>query len=455
MLYRIAKKENTVLESGLKLFLSKRDLERMYDFEEECMEGYNRKNDAQIDTLDETINLSKKIEVLGNCFARLERRTHEQSLVKLEQLCEQTTNHLAVIHRFMARHTEALDEKQDGPEEGLRKLQLNELLEKETLTKRDIEDTLTTSREARKMKSPSPFEKSTKTSPTRKFDGFERKAIQLGTCSLSKQDNSEPGRHMNIGSTEHSIHSGLSGEICDSYADKLDLVGEMEPDFGEVEHCKKGIRLQQQTSCHTENTSHSSCKHDPNMIRMPSKHVVKTREYTSITDHLEVLVPNSWNIRKQENTIPAVQVEADMLKDAEDDDYNLFETVIERRLRRDSTNFHSSMEELMIKSIREVSSSDESRPESPQHLTIRQNILKRVQSRIRTRKSAAKRNISKSSATKPSSHNSNPNADLVNMTKESPENRKINESTKSKELSFSKSTQNLSTNDDKLRHTSC
>jgi hypothetical protein len=342
----------------------------------------------------------------------------------------------------MARHTEALDEKQDGPEGNPPKLQL---LEKETQAKRDIEDTCATNREARKLKSPSPFVNSTKSSPTRKFGGFERKAIQIG------QDNSELGRHVNIGSTEHSIHSGFSGEICESYVDKLDLVGEMEPDSGE-EHYKKGVRLQQQTSRHTENTSHSSCIQDPNMIRMPNKHVVKTREYTSIMDHLEVLVPNSWNIRKQANTIPAVQVEADMLKDAEDDDYNLFETVIERRLRRDSTNFHSSMEELMTKSIREDSSSDESKPESPQHLTIRQNILKRAQSRIRTRKSAAKQNISKTSAKKLSSHNSNPYA---NMTKELPEKSQIHESTKSKELSISKSTQNLSTNDDKLRHSSC
>jgi len=45
-LYRIAKHvfrscrgKNTRFESGLKLFLSRFDLERLYDFEEECVEG--------------------------------------------------------------------------------------------------------------------------------------------------------------------------------------------------------------------------------------------------------------------------------------------------------------------------------------------------------------------------------------------------------------------------------
>ena len=37
--YRKCKGQNSRFESGLKLFLSKFDLERLYDFEEECVEG--------------------------------------------------------------------------------------------------------------------------------------------------------------------------------------------------------------------------------------------------------------------------------------------------------------------------------------------------------------------------------------------------------------------------------
>ena len=51
-----------------------------------------------------------------------------------------------------------------------------------------------------------------------------------------------------------------------------------------------------------------------------------------------------------------------LIQEAEDDDYNAFENLIERRMRRDSCNMHSSMEDMVNKSIRnssESSSEDE------------------------------------------------------------------------------------------------
>lgn len=35
-------------DNGLKLFLEKDDMERLYDFEEECMEGYFREQEASM-----------------------------------------------------------------------------------------------------------------------------------------------------------------------------------------------------------------------------------------------------------------------------------------------------------------------------------------------------------------------------------------------------------------------
>ena len=52
----------------------------------------------------------------------------------------------------------------------------------------------------------------------------------------------------------------------------------------------------------------------------------------------------------------------ELIQEAEDDDYNAFENLIERRMRRDSCNMHSSMEDMVNKSIRnssESSSEDE------------------------------------------------------------------------------------------------
>lgn len=58
-------------DNGLKLFLEKEDMERLYDFEEECVEGYFREMDIALQqSTDERIkgtnerveNMSQKIE---------------------------------------------------------------------------------------------------------------------------------------------------------------------------------------------------------------------------------------------------------------------------------------------------------------------------------------------------------------------------------------------------------
>ena len=46
-IYRRCRGKNTRFESGLKLFLSKYDLERLYDFEEECVEGMLKENELE------------------------------------------------------------------------------------------------------------------------------------------------------------------------------------------------------------------------------------------------------------------------------------------------------------------------------------------------------------------------------------------------------------------------
>lgn len=58
-------------DNGLKLFLDKDDLEQLYDFEEECVEGYFREKESRLQmsteerikqTADRTENIQQKVE---------------------------------------------------------------------------------------------------------------------------------------------------------------------------------------------------------------------------------------------------------------------------------------------------------------------------------------------------------------------------------------------------------
>jgi len=42
------KGEEDLYDNGLKLFLEEEDMERLYDFEEECVEGYFREKDTKL-----------------------------------------------------------------------------------------------------------------------------------------------------------------------------------------------------------------------------------------------------------------------------------------------------------------------------------------------------------------------------------------------------------------------
>ncbi|XP_047535918.1 transient receptor potential cation channel trpm isoform X6 [Vanessa atalanta] len=102
-------------DNGLKLFLEKEDMERLYDFEEECVEGYFREQEVKLsnsieervrNTTDRVEHITTKMEDFNqkaNCQIQ-SIQSVEFRLRKLEDVAEQTMNHLAVIHRFMATH---------------------------------------------------------------------------------------------------------------------------------------------------------------------------------------------------------------------------------------------------------------------------------------------------------------------------------------------------------------
>lgn len=113
---RKAKSLQEVRDNGLKLFLEKDDLERLYDFEEECVEGYfHEQNEFLQQSTEERIkNTDERVENMSQKIEDINQKENQQNasvqnmefrLRKMEESAEQILSHLAVIHRFMSTHT--------------------------------------------------------------------------------------------------------------------------------------------------------------------------------------------------------------------------------------------------------------------------------------------------------------------------------------------------------------
>ncbi|XP_034942381.1 transient receptor potential cation channel trpm isoform X2 [Chelonus insularis] len=102
-------------DNGLKLFLEADDMERLYDFEEDCVEGYFREQELKLQmSTEERVKLTtERVENMYQKIEDIDKKEHNQHaslqsvefrIRKLEELNEQTLAHLGVIHRFMATH---------------------------------------------------------------------------------------------------------------------------------------------------------------------------------------------------------------------------------------------------------------------------------------------------------------------------------------------------------------
>ncbi|RZF33234.1 hypothetical protein LSTR_LSTR012995 [Laodelphax striatellus] len=102
-------------DNGLKLFLDNEDLERLYDFEEECVEGYFREKESlrHMSTEDRIKQTTERVENMYQKVEDINQKENNQNsslqavefrIRKLEELSEQTLSTLGVIHRFMATH---------------------------------------------------------------------------------------------------------------------------------------------------------------------------------------------------------------------------------------------------------------------------------------------------------------------------------------------------------------
>ncbi|XP_069984689.1 transient receptor potential cation channel trpm [Penaeus vannamei] len=102
-------------DNGLKLFLDGESLERVHDFEEECVDGYNREKEQK-----EQMSTEERVRVMAERSESLMQRVEDMHgkflaamsslnsldfhVKRLEEIAEQTKNSYAVVHRFMLSH---------------------------------------------------------------------------------------------------------------------------------------------------------------------------------------------------------------------------------------------------------------------------------------------------------------------------------------------------------------
>ena len=98
---------------GLKLFLDNDDLERLYDFEEESMEGLAREREAKLhmSTEERVRVIGERLDAMGHKFEDAFQKAGHQNqslqsldfrLRRLEDATEQINMSLSVIHRFIS-----------------------------------------------------------------------------------------------------------------------------------------------------------------------------------------------------------------------------------------------------------------------------------------------------------------------------------------------------------------
>lgn len=103
-------------DNGLKLFLEKDEMERLYDFEEDCVDGYFAERDYKLQqsneerirvTTEKVENIAQKVEDI-NAKENLQSSTLQNLDFRIRKLNEEQQNlmgHLAVIHRLLATHS--------------------------------------------------------------------------------------------------------------------------------------------------------------------------------------------------------------------------------------------------------------------------------------------------------------------------------------------------------------
>ncbi|XP_042218269.1 transient receptor potential cation channel trpm-like [Homarus americanus] len=248
-------------DNGLKIFLDGESLERLHDFEEECMDGYNRDKDQkeQMSTeervrvmAERTEGLMQRIEDMHSKFVTAMSSVNNLDfhVKRLEETVEQTKSSYAVVHRFMLSHvghkrssspcsgSGTPHSEGGGTSRSLSQTSLHRMLEETEQqmaqssaiepegSNMEVSDTADAQLEAHKDLRISPtiinFGKPIKTSsPVNILDGFELESMSSVNARRSKAQNcqskprldSESGSSLGRASRERKLSGGRKSSI--------------------------------------------------------------------------------------------------------------------------------------------------------------------------------------------------------------------------------------------------
>lgn len=117
-------------------------MERLYDFEEECVEGYFREQEVFLhqSTEERIKSTTERVENMSQKIEDINQKENVQSVTvqaidirlrKMEESAEQILSHLAVIHRFMSTHTSVNSDHIQGSIGNVNELRVRSISENE------------------------------------------------------------------------------------------------------------------------------------------------------------------------------------------------------------------------------------------------------------------------------------------------------------------------------------
>ncbi|XP_012260882.2 transient receptor potential cation channel trpm isoform X3 [Athalia rosae] len=380
-------------DNGLKLFLEADDMERLYDFEEECVEGYFREQELKLQmSTDERVKVTtERVENMHQKIEDINKKENNQNaslqavefrIRKLEELNEQTLAHLGVIHRFMATHTSHVDLLRIDGNMEQRTRRVSERSEPTSESDLHVQSPLLIPRRKKLLRSLTDAAFFPTTTPIE--DEVPLRATVLSSVdNLSKNDSSLSGdrpvcRQDSKTSESHASHFSVDDkteneiEEHDERAESVDVTlmpsearrdssGHppsvkqssrtlSEPDNFLAPPASGGQRgvtwAEPRVAVIPNNAGNNNASSNPRSVLLNMR-----AEYTSITDELETYCgllspprtpPVSPPPRRgryaseMSNPEMALHIEKEHLRDAEDCDYQLMEGLIHRRYMNES-----------------------------------------------------------------------------------------------------------------------
>ncbi|KAG0710418.1 Transient receptor potential cation channel trpm [Chionoecetes opilio] len=407
--FRRWKGKPSLYDNGLKLFLDGESLERLHDFEEECMDGYNREKEQreQMSTeervrvmAERTEGLAQRIEDMHAKFigAMTSVNNLDFHVKRLEETVEQTKNSYAVVHRFMLSHVKQRrsgspcsgsgSPKSDGgcTSRSVSQTSLHQMLEEteklmsrrhtpeQEMSDKEVSDTTDAEHEAvhhRRSHKPGHCEEQIQPSHIGMLEGFNLDSVKVLSARQAKRQSrrskqkldSESGSSQGRGSRERRSSGGRKSSIRKSSNVSGDLKPVYSPKVCFMDDTEN-------ISGHQSPPKYERCLSNPNqpIIQVippssPPQIFTFASEYTSLADELETVCrlspPSSPRLHFQgrgstpvrhrylsESAGIAITISSNPLRDAEEADYQLMEGLIQRRMHRDSENLAVSLEDL-------------------------------------------------------------------------------------------------------------